>query len=458
VGIAATGNGQGYVIAAKDGGIFNFGNASFDGNTYTDGITGLSGPHPLNAPIVGMAEAPDGGGYWLVGADGGVFNFGSAQFYGSTYTYGITGLSGPHPLDAPIVGMAATPGGHGYWLVGADGGVFDFGSAPYQGSLGGQSIPNPIVAVAEAPEPLAVTTEAVPSAAAGLPYHAALQLSPGSGGDVLSATGLPAGLSLEGTTIEGTPTSTGPSRITLTLTDSLGLTATSNLWMDVVNPIDWSASSTSQQGSDNWSGWVLEGGPFSGVSGTFVATSLQAAQPPGCGADGSCALSEWVGVGGAVGNGDILQAGVEETPGSRVGTTDVVAWWEQYPNPQVNIPGLPVAAGNSLTVNVFEETPGAWALQLVDDSTGASFATTVDYDGTVASAEWILETPELATGLALLPSFVGPVDFAGLGTTLGPSGSQSSEQAFCLESAGNASEVGQLTSDSFALNEAASCP
>ena len=32
-------------------------------------------------------------------------------------------------LRVPIVGMAATPDGKGYWLAGHDGGVFSFGDA-----------------------------------------------------------------------------------------------------------------------------------------------------------------------------------------------------------------------------------------------------------------------------------------------------------------------------------------
>ena len=36
-----------------------------------------------NEPIVGMAATPDGGGYWLVGQDAGVFDFGDAAFSGS---------------------------------------------------------------------------------------------------------------------------------------------------------------------------------------------------------------------------------------------------------------------------------------------------------------------------------------------------------------------------------------
>src|SRR5581483_1538331 len=47
-------------------------------------------------------------GYWLVGTDGGIFNYGSAGFFGST---------GAIPLNQPIVGMAATPDGRGYWMV-----------------------------------------------------------------------------------------------------------------------------------------------------------------------------------------------------------------------------------------------------------------------------------------------------------------------------------------------------
>jgi hypothetical protein len=60
----------------------------------------------LNAPIVGMAATPTGHGYWLVAADGGIFTFGDADFEGS---------DGGTPHGAPAVGMAATSGG--YWIA-----------------------------------------------------------------------------------------------------------------------------------------------------------------------------------------------------------------------------------------------------------------------------------------------------------------------------------------------------
>jgi hypothetical protein len=40
-------------------------------------------PASLNAPIVGMAATPDGKGYWEVASDGGVFTFGDAAFFGA---------------------------------------------------------------------------------------------------------------------------------------------------------------------------------------------------------------------------------------------------------------------------------------------------------------------------------------------------------------------------------------
>ena len=82
----------------------------------------------LNQPIVGMAATHDGDGYWLVASDGGVFSFGDAAFHGST---------GSLKLNAPIVGMAATPtaAATGWWP--RDGGVFSFGDAAFFGSMGG---------------------------------------------------------------------------------------------------------------------------------------------------------------------------------------------------------------------------------------------------------------------------------------------------------------------------------
>jgi hypothetical protein len=124
----------GYWLVASDGGLFAFGSAQFFGS---------EGGQPLNEPIVGMASTSDGQGYWEVASDGGLFAFGDAGFYGST---------GALTLNAPIVGMAPTPDGHGYWLVASDGGLFAFGDAGFFGSMGGMPLNKPIVGIAATPD------------------------------------------------------------------------------------------------------------------------------------------------------------------------------------------------------------------------------------------------------------------------------------------------------------------
>ena len=101
---------------ASDGGIFGFGDALFYGST---------GDITLNAPVVGMAPTADGGGYYLAASDGGVFAYGDAAFAGS---------AGGHPLAMPVTGIAPTPSGSGYCLAASDGGVFAYGNATFHGS------------------------------------------------------------------------------------------------------------------------------------------------------------------------------------------------------------------------------------------------------------------------------------------------------------------------------------
>ena len=125
--------GPGYQLAAADGGVFSFGNARYAGSM---------GASALAAPVVALADTPDGQGYWEVAADGGVFSFGDAHYYG--------GMAGKH-LAAPVVGIASAPDGQGYWLVSADGGVFTYGDASYLGGMAGRGLRAPIIGIAANP-------------------------------------------------------------------------------------------------------------------------------------------------------------------------------------------------------------------------------------------------------------------------------------------------------------------
>jgi len=170
VGIAGSSDGGGYWEVASDGGVFAFGDAHFHGS--------MGGQH-LNKPVVGIAATHDGGGYWRwpptagcspsatrtsrldgrqgaecadcrhrrdlrrrgyweVASDGGVFAFGDAIFQGS--------MGGKH-LNKPVVGIAATADGGGYWEVASDGGVFAFGDANPYGSLGAMPPNDPVVGI-----------------------------------------------------------------------------------------------------------------------------------------------------------------------------------------------------------------------------------------------------------------------------------------------------------------------
>ena len=81
------------------------------------GRAASSGPSPRcpTRPSSGITATPDHQGYWLLGADGGVFSFGDARFFGST--------GGIH-LNAPVIAMTTTadgggvlPGGRRRWGV-----------------------------------------------------------------------------------------------------------------------------------------------------------------------------------------------------------------------------------------------------------------------------------------------------------------------------------------------------
>jgi hypothetical protein len=117
-------------LVGADGSVFSYGSARYAGSM---------GGRRLSAPVVGMAPTPSGNGYWLVASDGGIFSFGDARFHGST---------GAMRLAQPIVGIAATPTGKGYWLVARDGGIFAFGDAKFKGSTGSIRLNRPIVGMA----------------------------------------------------------------------------------------------------------------------------------------------------------------------------------------------------------------------------------------------------------------------------------------------------------------------
>jgi hypothetical protein len=107
---------NGYRLVANEGGIFDFG-LNFNGSLANN---------KLNAPIVGIANSPGFNGYLMAGGDGGVFALGGANFYGS-----LGGMAIPSPISA----IAAPPAENGYWLSAQNGKIYNFGAAPALSAL-----------------------------------------------------------------------------------------------------------------------------------------------------------------------------------------------------------------------------------------------------------------------------------------------------------------------------------
>jgi hypothetical protein len=80
------GDGVGYWLVASDGGVFTFGTP----------FRGSMGAQKLNKPVTGMV--PFGNGYLMVAEDGGIFNFSNLPFLGSL---------GDRPPLEPVVSVAA---------------------------------------------------------------------------------------------------------------------------------------------------------------------------------------------------------------------------------------------------------------------------------------------------------------------------------------------------------------
>ncbi len=91
------------------------------------------------SPIVGMAATSDGNGYWLVATDGGIFTYGDAQFWGST---------GGLALNEPIVGMTPRPTGAGTGWSAQDAGRLHLRRRAVLGQRAVAAAPAPLPAAA----------------------------------------------------------------------------------------------------------------------------------------------------------------------------------------------------------------------------------------------------------------------------------------------------------------------
>lgn len=110
--------------------------------TVRPGSGGALGAGRIDGPVVGVAETSSGNGYWQVTATGAVYAFGDARYLGR-----VPSSATSHD---PVVAVAAAPGDRGYWLLTRSGRVTGFGAADHLAS--GPPSAAPYVAMTATPD------------------------------------------------------------------------------------------------------------------------------------------------------------------------------------------------------------------------------------------------------------------------------------------------------------------
>jgi hypothetical protein len=158
----------------------------------------------------------------------------------------------------------------------------------------------------------------------------------------------------------------------------------------------------SQNTSHNWSGYAATGGSYTAVTGTWSV--------PQFAADGTAGIdAAWVGIGG-VRSRDLIQAGTQQTV-SGSGRTQYEAWVEMLPRSSRPVP-LQVHPGDSVTVNISEQSPDQWLIHFSNNTTGQSYDTTQTYTSSHSSAEWVEEAPSAGRGGVLPLDNFGTIQFS----------------------------------------------
>jgi hypothetical protein len=159
--------------------------------------------------------------------------------------------------------------------------------------------------------------------------------------------------------------------------------------------------------STNWSGQVAfvgGGDKFEWIVGAWTVPHVYATP----GASGTEYSSAWLGLDGD-GSGDVMQAGTEmDSDGS------CYAWWEWYPNYEIQIANFPVAYGDSISL-LLCNTGASTAWMSIGNLTSkhyTSFSFSAPSGTTLVGncAEAVIERPTVGGSLATLPRY-GLIEF-----------------------------------------------
>ncbi|EIW79506.1 hypothetical protein CONPUDRAFT_125822 [Coniophora puteana RWD-64-598 SS2] len=172
--------------------------------------------------------------------------------------------------------------------------------------------------------------------------------------------------------------------------------------------------------SQNWSGAVWESyptGTFKSVTGTFIVPTPS----------GSGSASAWVGIDGDTCGSAILQTGIDFN--IQDGDVSYDAWYEWYPDYAYDFSGIPIHAGDSITLTVTASSTTTGTAVIINNTTGKKVSKSLSNSNALCleNAEWIVEDFEEGSSLVELCDF-GTVKFTDAyattesGETVGVSG------------------------------------
>ena len=153
--------------------------------------------------------------------------------------------------------------------------------------------------------------------------------------------------------------------------------------------------------SYNWSGYQSTGGTYTSITGTWTIPSVPSASS-------TEADATWIGIGGVSSN-DLIQAGTQAVINGS-GAPTYQAWYEVLPQVTQQVP-LTVSPGDSITATLLEIAPASgnmpeqWSVAIRDNTTGQSYQTTLSYNSSLSSAEWIEEMPSDGQNFVPLDNF-----------------------------------------------------
>ena len=184
----------------------------------------------------------------------------------------------------------------------------------------------------------------------------------------------------------------------------------------------------------NWAGYVASqtNTSYTAVGGTWVVPT--ASTPTANTSDAT-----WVGIGG-VQQTDLIQAGTQAIVDAS-GNVAYSAWIETLPNFSKQV-SLAVHPGDSVSASIVQQSSGTWLVTINDNTTSQQYQTTLNYNSSLSSAEWVEEMVSNANGTFRPLDNFGSVNFTqGSATVNGQAESMSAAQAQPLQMVNSASQT-----------------